>query len=196
MNSGAKLLITLTALMLTAGAANAADSENKFAVKGMGLAGCERFLKAAEARGPELNRFLGWMNGFLSGQNQWRSDTYDLVPWQAAEVLGGGLARYCTENPTERFYTAVNAMANALMPQRIEERSLPVEITNGDARVFVYGTVIERAKEQLIALGLFGGAIDETFDDPFSQALLEYQRQNGLGLTGVPDQATLLRLFY
>ena len=48
----------------------AIDKNGKFAVKGVGNASCETFRKAIENNESQKYLFAGWLNGYITGQNQ------------------------------------------------------------------------------------------------------------------------------
>jgi len=105
------------------------------------------------------------------------------------------VAEYCGANPERRMAEAVSAYLNYLRADRIKEPSTVISTRNGDKAVFVYEAVLDRVRIKLRETGALGPSEGETFDDAFGQAIVTFQRENGLTVTGLPDTNTLLVLF-
>ena len=195
------LRFTVTAALVgcIAASAMAADENDRFAIRGAGLASCVQFLEARETGSEQYFQFGGWMNGYLTALNRLEEETFDLVPWQSPDFLATALANYCVQNREQSFHNAVFLMAERLKEQRLESRSETVSIASGgDGQpIRLYQAVIERA---IGALGELGFPVSPSGDDfneeGFRQALTAFQETEGLPMTGLPDQASLLRLFY
>jgi hypothetical protein len=196
---GAVVLAGLIAGTAPGAPALAADEEGLFAVRGAGIADCTQYLEAREARSQQYFQFGGWMNGYLTGLNRFEEGTFDLVPWQNADFLASALANYCSQNPDQSFHNAVVLLAETLKPQRIESRSERVEIpVEGEEQPLrMYRTTLQRVQAALNEEGYDAGPADGEFGEATAQALRALQQDtDGLEVTGVPDQGTLLRLFY
>lgn len=176
------------------GAVQAADRNGKFAVKGAGVGSCERFLRAKEGKTSEYFLFGGWLDGYISAQNQVRKDTFDLVAWENTDILAGYLEAFCRKNPDTLFYQAVGAMAAALVPQRIEAASKPIEMDHEGRRLSIYRETLRRVQQRLQQEGLYQGAIDGLYGPGTRKALLGFQQRKGIAETGVPDHLTLYRM--
>ena len=183
---------------MTAAPALAADENNHFAVRGAGIASCTQFLESREARSEQYFQFGGWMNGFLSAVNRYEDDTYDVVPWQSADSLASALANYCSQNPDQSFHGAMVLMIQTLRPDRLTHRSdmLTIEVDGSERPIRLYQASLEQVMARLGQAGYEVGTADSEFDDQDRQALADFQLAEGLPVTGLPDQATLLRLFY
>ena len=174
----------------------AADKDGKFAALGAGIANCSRFIEARQARSNEYFLFGGWIDGYLSAQNQVQTDTYSLVPWQSVDLLASSLADYCREHPQEPFLRAVTTMAAALRPQRLEIASERIAVTVGQLKQDFFRETLRRMQERLAARGYFNGEVNGDFGKDSAAALGAFQRDQGINVTGFPDQLTLFRLFY
>lgn len=197
--SRAVVLAGLIAGTAPAGPALAADEDGEFAVRGAGIADCSRYLEAREARSQQYFQFGGWMNGYLTGLNRLEEDTFDLVPWQNSDVLASALANYCSQNPDQSFHNAVVLLAETLKPQRIESRSerVAIPVEGADQPLRIYRATLERVQRALNEEGYEVGPVDGEYGQATAQALRALQEDTeGLPVTGVPDQATMLRLFY
>ena len=179
--------------------AHAADENDQFAVRGAGIASCAQYLEARDTRSQQYFQFGGWMNGYLSAMNRFEDNTFDLVPWQSPDFLATALANYCAQNPEQSFHNAVLLMAESLKPQRLESRSvmLNIEVGGGGQPLRLYQETFTQAMAVLGAAGYpVAMAPTDAFSEDARQALTAFQEAEGLPVTGLPDQPTLLRLFY
>lgn len=172
----------------------AADENNQFAIKGIGLSSCENFVEARKTQSPQYFQFGGWMNGYLSAVNRYEQNTFDVVSWQSTGLLAGWLAAFCQSNPDVPFVRAVAMMVNTLGKERLTTRSEQVEAEAGNVTVYIYESVLSQVQERLSKSGHFQGPVTGKFDNQTRQALEGFQRETGLDPTGVPDQATLAQL--
>ncbi len=190
------LWATAAALLSLTTPGQAADDSNHFAVKGAGLASCGDYMEARQKNTPAFYQFGGWINGYLTALNQTTSETYDLAPWQSSDLLAGVILRNCRENPGQRFVNTVAAMVASLKAQRLLVKSSLVEAHAGETRIRIYRAVLRRTQEMLAESGLYEGEPDGLFDQRTEDGLRRYQKASRLPETGLPDQATLLAMFY
>ena len=172
----------------------AADENGQFAIKGMGLATCGRFLEARAAQSPEYFQFGGWINGYLSATNRYEQQTFDVAPWQSTGLLAAWLERFCENDPDVPFVRAVTMMVNALGKTRLTTQSNRIEVRVEDKTVYLYESTLRRVQERLVERGHYEGTPTGQFDPPTEAALRAFQRATGLQPTGLPDQATLAKL--
>ncbi|MCP5466037.1 MAG: peptidoglycan-binding protein [Sinobacteraceae bacterium] len=193
--TGIKLAGLALGMSLLAGPVLAADSKGNFAVEGAGAQSCEAFLKAKEKGGNDLAIFAGWIDGYLTGANQHAADTYDFTPWQTVGLLIAALANHCEKDPKRPFVVAVNNMIGALKAERMQTRSETVRVdVDGHTGLF-YKSVIQDAQKRLADEKLFSGQADGSIGKATQDAFRAFQKREGLKETGVPDQATLFKLF-
>ncbi|MBX3682134.1 MAG: peptidoglycan-binding protein [Rhodocyclaceae bacterium] len=194
--SGLKLAsFALGVVLLASSTANAADAKGGFAVEGAGAQSCETFLKAKANGGNDLAIFAGWVDGYLTGANQHAPQTYDFTPWQTVGLLIAALANHCEKEPKRPFIVAVNNMLAALKAERMQERSETVKIEADGRSGLFYKTVMEDAQKRLAAEKLYKGTIDGSFGPTTEAAFKAFQKREGLKESGLPDQATLFKLF-
>jgi hypothetical protein len=174
----------------------AADSEGKFAVKGAGKKDCSSFVQATEQKNTDYYLYGGWLEGYLSSYNSFQTNNYDSTPWQTTELLLNLLKRHCDANPKVKFLSAVNSLLKTLHPLRLDSENQLVRISVNGADTYYYEDILLRAKNRLNKLGYLKGEIVADFDKGDIEAFQKYQKDIGISLTGVPDQNTLLNLFF
>jgi hypothetical protein len=190
-------VMALAIMLLVAGPLTAADAEKRFAVKGVGAAKCSAFIKSFDSRATEdIALFAGWISGFISALNEGIDNTFDLAPWQSPEVLVLLMRDLCGKKPEEPYYRAAAGLVSILGRDRLQTLSEPVEIKVKDNRTILPKDIVKRVQERLKALDLYKGTIDGAFGPGMQKALEAFQKQQKIAETGIPDQQTLLRLFY
>lgn len=189
-------LLLICSVLQFANPAQAADEAENFAVKGAGLARCVDYIEARQSNAPAFYQFGGWINGYLTALNQLKPETYDLAPWQSSDLLAGVILRNCRENPEKRFINTVATMVASLNAQRLLTKSPLVEAHAGETRIRVYQELLRRTQEKLAENGLYQGEPNGLFDQQTEDGLRAYQKAGRLTETGLPDQATLLAMFY
>ncbi len=186
------LLLASVGLLLVS-PAHAADRNGNFAIKGVGLATCTDFLESFRSGDDRLPMFFGWVSGFLTAMNLHAADTYDLVDWQSDDYIAASLRGWCEANPSQRFFSGVYQMARSLESFKVSEQS-PVVIMKGpQGRIRLYRSTLDKVRAELAARGLYDEAAHGR--EALEMALRAYQRREGLPETGVPDTATMFRLF-
>lgn len=179
--------------VLAPGFLQAMDAEGNFAIKGAGATSCEQYTQALEAEARELYLFAGWIDGYLTGVNQFQEQTFDTSPWQTTELLAQLLGQYCQRNPEVQFMFAATQMLRSMFPARLRTSSEPVEMESDANTAFLYKTVLQRVQEALAERG-HDVATDGAFGPQTERALEAFQRDNEIAVTGLPDQRTLLVL--
>lgn len=186
-------------VMLLIGAAftaQGADSGGKFAVKGAGAASCEAYNQSVRDKSPQFYQFAGWLNGYLTANNRFLEKTYDLVPWQSNGLLQVMLFNHCEKNPKQPYYAAVTAMIGSMMKERIQQRGELVLASNEGKTRPIYRSELLRVQQALVAEKLLHKSkVSGSYDEATKTALMAYQRKNKVGPSGLPDDATLMRLF-
>ncbi len=182
-------------LLLAPWPADAADTNGRFAIKGAGLGDCADFLAQRELQSTDFYLYAGWIDGYLTAYNRFRSDTYDVAPWQTTELLAGLVAGYCKRHPTENFAGVVDKLLTKLHRERLAQGSALVDAVHKGHHALVYEQVLERVARALNARGIELATRPGVFDGAFAQALEQFQKQAGIPVTGLPDYLTLYRLF-
>jgi len=190
-----KVFILLLTLLFSTAVSHAADKAGKFAIKGVGNSTCTNFLELSEKA--SLNKFLyaGWLNGYLTAQNQHLNTTFDLSSWETVHTLGEYLRNYCEKNPKHSFYIAAASLVDGLFPNRIQNFSSTESFGIGKNAVLVYQQSLARAQAKLKKLGLYHGEINGKNTEDTQKAIKAFQKKKNFLDTGIPDQQTLHALF-
>ncbi len=170
--------------------APAADAAGRFAVDGPGAASCADFLRARDAGGAALAGFAGWAAGFISAVNVFTPDTYDVTPWQTVELVTAMLAAHCARATDQPFVEATGALVGALTADRLTTLSPIVQARKGGTSVVLYAAILDDVRARLNRAGHDPGS-GSGFDAAFAGALSDWQKANGVPVTGLPDQPTL-----
>lgn len=174
--------------------AKAADADGNFVIKGAGTASCASLIEAKAARDGRYSSIAGWLDGYLTAQNELRAGTFDLAPWQQTELLLAALAGWCRSRPQDTLHTAVFRLVESLQSGRLAERSALVTIGDDSSQVVVYSAVWERVQQRLKLRGFYDGDITGVEDARSRDALRAFQAARELPVTGLPDQPTLAQL--
>lgn len=189
-----RLIAFLTLLLAVPAAAQARDSENRFAAKGVGLTTCQWFTDARAERSNAYYMALGWIDGYVTGLNQTVEDTFDVASFENNEVFALMLDQNCRRHPTTPFFEMMRAMVRAIDDDRIREASPMVEARIGDNAVRIYRETLRRVQNALTDKGYYAGEVDGVFGQETQVALEAFQGDNRLKVTGLPDAVTLYAL--
>jgi hypothetical protein len=193
-----RILCLGTALTLTIPVAvEAADANSRFQAYGLGRLACKRFTDLCESKKDECKLTGTWLEGYLSGFNALNPDTFDLLPWQPPELLAEFTFNVCKQNPEAPVLEVVNELIRTLLvPQRVKAAAERVKIGDGDRAVYLYRETVRTLQERLAAAGHLNGKADGAYGPGTTAAVTSFQKAAGLPETGLPDQRTMLALFY
>ena len=195
---GAALFAAVFTAVLTA-PGMAADEDGEFAIRGVGRISCAELSDAVEKKDQQRLSFFGtWLDGYLSGANQFSDNTFDITPWQTTELLLALVGRACAQNPDKNFMAVVGRLVAEMRPLRLTERSAIVKLQTAENVQTQYKAIVERVRLRLIELGYSfaeTGIIGENALNELRANLLAYQKASNLPPTGNLDQHTLLNLF-
>lgn len=191
----ASAIIVAAVAVAAINAAKADDGTNQFAVEGPGLLACSEFTEArADKKSLEYQRFIGFVEGYMSAANRYEPNTFDLSPWHNAVAFDLIIQNHCSENPGEPIVAVLQKMVSALRPVRVAQFSKMVEVGAGKNRAVVYEAILRRAQAELRNRGFYSGEETGEYSPEMRDALLAYQKRTDLFETGVPDPATLWTL--
>ena len=199
----AAVSITVISAFAIAGV-HAATPQGRFAIEGAGLATCKAFTEARNQRSPDdknaaavdsYARFIGWVEGYLTGVNRYLGDTFDIAPWQTPELYGVIIGEHCEKNPNDRLFEVVQKMVVTLTNDRMNSPSEMVTLKFKDRSVNIYTEVVRRAQDELKKQNLYRGEVNGQWDEATQKSVAFYQAAVGLQDTGLPDPLTLWLLF-
>jgi hypothetical protein len=170
-----------------------------FAVQGVGLVSCERFLQERQGNTKLYWNIGGWIDGFLTGYNAYVPETYDIsayAPRQSADSFTILLARYCQNNKMSLIGPVIKSIADQLHPIRLKGTSEIVQIKLEGQKYELYRETLRMVQKTLSKLEYYDGGIDGVFGDKTQAAIERFQASEGITATGAPNEDTLLRLLF
>ena len=184
-------------LLATGGAAEAADAQSRFQAYGLGRLSCQRFVEICEGKQDECRLTGTWLDGYLSAYNALSPETFDILPWQPPEILAEFTYNVCKQNPDAAMLEVVNALIrDLLVPNRVKAAAEKTRIGDGNDAVALYRETVRAMQQRLVDLGFLKGGVDGAFGPGTKGAVENFQKAAGLNPTGIPDDRTLLTLFY
>ena len=186
--------LVVVGMLLHATAAVAADSDDRFAMKGAGFLPCQLYASERDKKSDVYYMIGGWIEGYISAYNRFNDDTYDIMSFESLELLLSVIENHCQSNPNDRLHSVLNSIILKIVPDRLQEESSRVEISEGDRKTHLYRETIRRVQAELAQRGLFKDSIDGRFTDATRSALIAFQSDIDFETTGFPDQTTLWRL--
>jgi hypothetical protein len=181
-------------LALPAAAVSAADTQGNFAMKGAGFLPCQVFVTERQSKSNVYYMIGGWLEGFISAHNKYADDTYDITSFESLELLLWVIDNHCKSNPEDRLYSVINSIMIQLSSDKLHKRSPKVDIKTGQRSTALYEETIRRVQARLAELKLYKGEADGRYTEATKSALMAFQSDNDLEMTGFPDQTTLWRL--
>jgi hypothetical protein len=179
------------ALLLAAGAGQAASSTGTFATEEIGLANCGDYLQAKARKSPAYGNYISYIEGYLTAANRYEPNTFDLTPWHNATAFGLILDQHCRANAQDSLTAVALKLVKSMMPLRLTEPSRMVEIRDGANHTAIYEAILKRAQAELGKKGLYQGPADGQFNPQTKAAVQTFQKSARLQPTGVPDPATI-----
>ena len=185
----------LIALCAGIPSARAADANNAYSIRGAGMITCETYAQAREKKDNLYFMVGGWLDGYVTGVNQFAPDTYDSLSFESTELVARLLDGHCKARPQDRIFAVTAAILRKFHGERLRERSDRVKVQAGEREFSIYAEVLSRAQRKLAELGYYQGDPEPQFGDKTREALTAFQEKSNIKATGVPDQVTLWRLF-
>lgn len=182
------------ALLLFAADARPADKLGQYAIRGPGLLSCAIYSKERAARSNVYLITAAWVDGYVTGVNQYAPQTYDLLSFEGAELLMAILDEHCKTHPTDPVFGVLASLFRKLWPDRVTGKSDKTTIVVGGREATHYVELIKRVQKKLKAKRFYSGAITGKYSAETVKAMKRFQKSIGLDATGFPDQLTLWRL--
>jgi len=172
----------------------ASDDQNRFSMRGVGLLSCEIYENEREAQSTAYQIFGGWIDGYITGVNQYAPDTFDVLSFESSELIAELLSAHCKTNPQDLVFAVLNSMFIKLQDDRLQIPSPHIDVTIDSRSVRLYEEVLRRIQTRLKEEGHYTGEITGAFGDSEQAAIAAFQTSVGLEPTGFPDQVTLWKL--
>lgn len=115
---GKPVTTAVAALMLFSLPLAAKDSDEQFAVFGVGAENCAAYLVARDKGGQVERWYHHWLAGYLSAVNNAAANTYDILGDKSMADVLDWLEGYCSVNPNMNFTNAVSELAAILYDDR------------------------------------------------------------------------------
>ncbi len=189
-------VIVLLCTMFAGASAHAADDSGNFAIKGGGQQSCSALATAYDTKSSDLALYAGWVDGYLTGINQYTAQTYDMAAWQTSETLLAMTYAVCKQLPSDkRVIDGFVEVVRAIQSGRIAKMDTLIALVHEGKGTATYASVIIKMKDRLKSLGFDPGSTDDSFDAQTASALSAFQKDKGLDPSGLPDQQTLYVIF-
>jgi len=88
------------------------------------------------------------------------------------------------------------AVAEELSKQRLQAGRPVLELNHDGRTVRVHQEIFRRTQNALKQLGFYDGGIDGAYGPQSRRALTRFQQARGLEVSGLPDEPTLMELFF
>lgn len=184
----------VAALLLPPSPLWAADENGKFAVDGVGARACSDF-SAVKGTTEGRRAFASWAEGFVTAYNIYTEATFDVTPWQPAELLMLKMGAFCKANPDVPFVNGLSALIHTLEKERVTQEDSFVRVRNGDRSVYIYTRSLEKLRVDLIAAGFDAGPAGAPYEQAFEGAVRAFQASKGLNETGLPDAPSMNAMY-
>ena len=189
-----KHLFVITVVVSALGFATeaiSAGSDGRFVIRGAGLLNCSNFVEEKEKQSNAYFMIAGWIDGYITGVNRYKTLTYDITSYESTELLARLIDNHCSSNPDDRLYTVMNSIVSRIDEHRIEDATVPVIVEVGDQSTRIYPSTLLRIQNQLTEAGYYSGPIHGRYDSAVIEAMKSHQASIGFQSTGFPDQASV-----
>ena len=174
----------------------AATDSGKYAIRGAGLIDCKTYLEEQQKQSKSYLMIGGWIDGYITGINQYSDDTYDATSFESTELFAELIKNHCQDHPDDRLFPVVNSIVKQRWQSRITEETPRIGITLGEQHVGMYRETLNRIQARLAEKGFYDAPATGEFDAETITAIAAFQETlEGYKATGFPDQATLWALF-
>ncbi|MBN1664755.1 MAG: peptidoglycan-binding protein [Deltaproteobacteria bacterium] len=176
-----------------------ADTDGKYAVRGVGAAKCSQMVAAIDAKDQNMRKdavllYTSWLNGYLSYVNRVEKGTFDIIPLTDGSHLLAVIVGQCRKNPDALVETIAYQVTGILSKAKVSTESPLVTLPVGNQKGIFRKATLVAVQNKLIALGHFKGKADGEFGAGSQQALRAFQKAEKLNETGFPDTDTLMRI--
>jgi hypothetical protein len=169
----------------------AADSEGRFAIRGIGGESCSAVTAAIDAadeagRIEIIGALSTWLGGYLTFANRMIDGRFDATPLASDIDMLAVVVDRCEKEPDLQFEAAAFDILGVLVPYGVETLSQLVELEDAIA---LRKATLEALRESM----LLGGYIEQGTDEEFLAAIARFNADQGIeGAEGIVIE-TILR---
>lgn len=175
--------------------AAAAGQKDQYGIRGAGLVSCQVYNQQRKARSRAYDVIGGWMDGYITGMNQYAGDTYDAAPFETTELYAALVSEYCKKHPKTPVFAVLNSLVKYHWKDRLDASSPKVEVVVGEQKARLYVAVVRQIQQRLSQRGFYHGKITDSYGPAVQKAMGAFQRSIHFKPTGFPDEASLWQLF-
>lgn len=175
--------------------AQAADINNSFAIKGAGIASCNKFLESVAKKDNVYYVYGGWIEGYITAQNNLQASTFDIAPWQSTGLLLKVVESICIKRPELKFHQVMSTVSAELLQQKLDLGNQFVNVGSSSQPILLQIEMVKRIQQALNSKGFDVGVVDGAYGEASRTAMKAFQTYRGLDVTGTPDQGALFELF-
>ena len=172
--------------------AQAADTNGRYVVRGVGSATCEVYL--AGLKDPAVApRNLTWLLGYETATTQAAAQTFDIMPTNGTMDFANVVTLLCRSNPKQTLVDAATQAVLTLQPLRqVTETPLVTFQFQGKSVQLRQGAAQQLAAA-LAAKKLYKGDTSGQPNADFYKAIKALQEREKLTVTSLPDIDTFIR---
>lgn len=174
--------------------AHAGDGNRNFAVHGLGAQTCQAFLENVKKDNAAPALAVSWLMGYVTATNRLEADTYDALPVLDANVLLTLVANICEAHQQSIVETVASDILKTLSIARSRSQSPIVDAKFGDHITQIRADTLAEMQKKLAQLGYLKTEADGVFGESTAMALIQFQNEQKLPVTGIPDAPTIIRL--
>ena len=185
------LLAGLAAVTLS-GQAQAADTNGRYVVRGLGSATCQTYL--AGLKDPIVApRYLSWLLGYETAAIQAAPQTFDIMPTNGAMDFANVVTLLCKSTPKQTLVDAATQAVLTLRPLRQVTETPMVTFVFQNRSVQLRQGAAQQLAVALAAKKLYRGETSGQPNADFYKAIKALQEREKLTVTGLPDIDTFIR---
>lgn len=174
---------------------NAATQDGEYVIRGIGASQCSYLIEDYSRNTNKQLELTNWVAGYVTHINKTDELFFDAIPFENTKHFSALVSLVCKSQPTAQIQKVVEALFSHLEPYKPKKKS-EFELVKSDTHRISIRSETVKEVQLLLAEHSYLGAedIDGKFGPKTSKALLKFQDQEKLAVTGVPDTLTLVRL--
>ncbi len=198
MKRGWRLVLFLTGVIFFAlavrGQTRADDGRGNFAVHGLGAQTCQVFLEELKADKTTPALAESWLMGYVTAVNRIDAETYDALPVLDSNLLLTIVTNICQTNHDTLVEAIASDVLKTLSVARSKRESPILDATNDGRSVHIRVDTLMDVQKRLAQMDYLKTRADGVYDENTMAAISQFQREEKLSVTGIPDAPTIIRL--